>query len=149
MLLGTYFYSVDDKGRMRMPQNLKSQLGENFVVTKGSNGSLFVFSQNALQTEILEKIKTLPITATEAQKPLRMMLSSAFEVQEDSAGRFLLPQMLRDFAKISKNGALYAKEAINESDSDKFETFPKKDDISDAIVMCHMVAKNDISKAYV
>ena len=103
MLLGTYFYSMDEKGRIRMPQKLKSQLGENFVVTKGSNGSLFVFSQNALQTEILEKLKGLPLTASDAQKPLRMILSSAFEVQEDSAGRFLLPQMLRDFAKITKN----------------------------------------------
>lgn len=44
-----------------------------------------------------------------------------------------------------------ARNIMNEytCDSDKFETFPKKDDISDAIVMCHMVAKNDISKAYV
>ena len=103
MLLGTYNYSMDEKGRIRMPQSLKSQLGENFVVTKGSNGSLFVFSQNTLQTEILEKLKVLPLTASEAQKPLRMILSSAFEVQEDSAGRFLLPQMLREFAKITKN----------------------------------------------
>lgn len=103
MLLGTYNYSMDEKGRIRMPQSLKSQLGENFVVTKGSNGSLFVFSQNTLQTEILEKLKALPLTASEAQKPLRMILSSAFEVQEDSAGRFLLPQMLREFAKITKN----------------------------------------------
>lgn len=94
---------MDEKGRIRMPQSLKSQLGENFVVTKGSNGSLFVFSQNTLQTEILEKLKALPLTASEAQKPLRMILSSAFEVQEDSAGRFLLPQMLREFAKITKN----------------------------------------------
>lgn len=138
MLLGTYFYSVDDKGRMRMPQNLKSQLGENFVVTKGSNGSLFVFSQNALQTEILEKIKTLPITATEAQKPLRMMLSSAFEVQEDSAGRFLLPQMLRDFAKISKNVVIigvgtrveiWSEETWNDYVSDSQEEFDKNFDL--------------------
>ena len=138
MLLGTYFYSVDDKGRMRMPQNLKSQLGENFVVTKGSNGSLFVFSQNALQTEILEKIKTLPITATEAQKPLRMILSSAFEVQEDSAGRFLLPQMLRDFAKISKNVVIigvgtrveiWSEETWNNYVSDSQEEFDKNFDL--------------------
>ncbi len=103
MLLGTYFYSVDEKGRIRMPQKLKSQLGENFVVTKGSNGCLFVFSQDELKTAIYDKLKELPLTAIEAQKPLRMIMSSAFEVQEDSAGRFMLPSILREFAGIEKN----------------------------------------------
>ena len=103
MLLGTYFYTVDEKGRIRMPQKLKSQLGENFVVTKGSNGCLFVFSQEELKTAIYDKLKELPLTAIEAQKPLRMIMSSAFEVQEDSAGRFMLPSILRDFAEINKN----------------------------------------------
>lgn len=103
MLLGTYFYTVDDKGRIRMPQKLKSQLGENFVVTKGSNGCLFVFSQEELKTAIFDKLKELPLTAIEAQKPLRMIMSSAFEVQEDSAGRFNLPSILREFAQIDKN----------------------------------------------
>ncbi len=103
MLLGTYFYTVDDKGRIRMPQKLKSQLGENFVVTKGSNGCLFVFSQEELKTAIYDKLKELPLTAIEAQKPLRMIMSSAFEVQEDSAGRFNLPSILREFAQIDKN----------------------------------------------
>lgn len=103
MLLGTYFYTVDEKGRIRMPQKLKSQLGEDFVVTKGSNGCLFVFSQEELKSAIYDKLKELPLTAIEAQKPLRMIMSSAFEVQEDSAGRFMLPSILRDFAQINKN----------------------------------------------
>ena len=103
MLLGTYFYSMDEKGRIRMPQKLKAQLGENFVVTKGSNGCLFVFPQKELEASIYEKLKSLPLTATEAQKPLRTILSSAFEVQEDSANRFLLPNVLREFAEIDKN----------------------------------------------
>ena len=103
MLLGTYFYSVDEKGRIRIPQKLKSKLGDNFVVTKGSNGCLFVFSQEELKTSIYDKLKELPLTAIQAQKPLRMIMSSAFEVQEDSAGRFMLPTLLRDFAKIEKN----------------------------------------------
>ena len=103
MLLGTYNYAVDDKGRIRMPAKLKTQLGENFVVTKGSNGCLFVFSQEELKSAIYDKLKELPLTAIEAQKPLRLIMSSAFEVQEDSAGRFMLPSILREFAQIDKN----------------------------------------------
>lgn len=103
MLLGTYYYSVDEKGRIRMPAKLKTQLGENFVVTKGSNGCLFVFSQEELKNSIYDKLKELPLTAVDAQKPLRMIMSSAFEVQEDSVGRFMLPTILRDFANITKN----------------------------------------------
>ena len=48
-------------------------------------------------------MKELPLTAVDAQKPLRMIMSSAFEVQEDSVGRFTLPAILRDFAQIEKN----------------------------------------------
>lgn len=103
MLLGTYYYSVDEKGRIRMPVKLKAQLGDNFVVTKGSNGCLFVFSQDELKSSIYDKLKELPLTAADAQKPLRMIMSSAFEVQEDSVGRFTLPAILREFAQITKN----------------------------------------------
>lgn len=103
MLLGTYYYSVDEKGRIRMPVKLKAQLGDNFVVTKGSNGCLFVFSQDELKSSIYDKLKELPLTAADAQKPLRVIMSSAFEVQEDSVGRFTLPAILREFAQITKN----------------------------------------------
>lgn len=105
MLLGTYYYSVDEKGRIRMPVKLKAQLGDNFVVTKGSNGCLFVFSQDELKSSIYDKLKELPLTAADAQKPLRMIMSSAFEVQEDSVGRFTCPRFCESLLKLQKTSS--------------------------------------------
>ena len=36
------------------------------------------------------------------QKSLRLLLASAFEAEEDNQGRILVPQELRDYAKIKK-----------------------------------------------
>ena len=40
---------------------------------------------------------------TEAQKPIRALLASAFETEEDNQGRILLPQELRAYANMEKN----------------------------------------------
>ena len=68
-----------------------------------------------------------------------------YKLKYISAGPLATPELCVDqafdeiihFAQISKNGALYAKEAINESDSEKFETLRGKlvkyEEISDRI----------------
>lgn len=68
-----------------------------------------------------------------------------FRLQYISAGPLATPELsveqafeeIINFAKISKNGADYAKDAINEADSDKFEELRKKlvkyEEISDRI----------------
>ena len=37
------------------------------------------------------------------QKPVRQLLSSGVVIDEDNQGRFLLPQYLRNFAKLEKD----------------------------------------------
>ena len=53
MFKGEYSHSVDAKGRIIMPAKFREILGEEFVVTKGLDGCLFVypaFSLRALPT---------------------------------------------------------------------------------------------------
>ena len=49
MLIGSYRHSIDSKNRMRMPSKFKSELGSNFVITKGTGKNLFVFSAKWLR----------------------------------------------------------------------------------------------------
>ena len=102
MLIGTYRHQIDEKCRMRMPTKLKAELGDGFVVTKGANGCLTAFSKSKFD-EVYNKLTNLPIFDANIQKPVRMILSSAFEAEEDKQGRILLAKELRDYAKISKN----------------------------------------------
>ena len=102
MLIGTFRHQIDEKKRMRVPTKLKEELGAGFIVTKGTNGCLFAFSKESFETEVIEKTKSISIFDAEAQKPLRVLMSSAFETEEDNQGRILIPQELRAFASITK-----------------------------------------------
>lgn len=102
MLIGTYRHAIDEKKRMRVPPKFKSELGANFIITKGTGKNLFVFSKAQFET-LYEKLTNLPLFDEEAQRPIRKFLSSAFEAEEDGQGRILLPKELLSYAGITKN----------------------------------------------
>ena len=45
MFMGEYTPTVDSKGRLIVPSKFRAQLGDEFVVTKGLDGCLFVYSK--------------------------------------------------------------------------------------------------------
>ena len=49
MFMGEYNHTVDTKGRVIVPSRFREQLGEEFVVTKGLDGCLFVYSSEEWQ----------------------------------------------------------------------------------------------------
>ena len=82
MLIGEYEHSVDQKGRLIMPSKLREELGEKFVVTKGLDGCLFVYSLT--EWEIFEgKLKALPISNKNARDFTRFFLAGATECEID------------------------------------------------------------------
>ena len=103
MFFGEYKQLLDEKCRMRISAKLKRGLEKDYVITKGTNGCLFVFNKSYFETEFLEKLSKVPTFNASAQKPVRALLSSTYEVEEDSQGRFVLPTNLKEFAQISKN----------------------------------------------
>lgn len=102
MLIGTYRHQLDQKMRFRMPAKFKDQLEPGFIVAKGTNSCLFCFSKQEFE-KLYEKLASVPMFDTEAQKPIRALLASAFETEEDNQGRILLPQELRAYANMEKN----------------------------------------------
>ena len=48
LLIGEYAHSIDAKGRLIMPAKLKEDIGEKFVITKGLDGCLFVYSRKRM-----------------------------------------------------------------------------------------------------
>ena len=102
MLIGEYEHSLDTKGRMIMPAKLRQDIGEKFIITKGLDGCLFVFSQNEwLNFE--EKLKALPLSDKNARNFVRFFLSGATECELDKQGRFLIAGKLREVASLDKD----------------------------------------------
>jgi MraZ protein len=127
MLSGQYNHSCDEKFRLRLPSRIKAEIGTSYYVTKGNDGCLFILSSQQINN-MLAKTDALPIFDSAAQKALRLLYSSAYEVSEDNQGRFLLPQHLREFAGIKKEVVFIG--AGNRAElwaADKWKTY--KDDM--------------------
>lgn len=105
MFMGEYNHTIDTKGRLIIPAKFREQLGNEFVVTKGLDGCLFVFPMN--EWELFEqKLRTLPLTQKSARKFTRFFVAGATECELDKQGRILLPQTLREFAQLEKDVVL-------------------------------------------
>ena len=100
MLIGEYQHNIDQKGRVIVPAKFREDLGEHFYVTKGLDGCLFVLSPEEW-ARLQDKIKAMPIS--KARGLQRFFFSGAAEVEPDKQGRILIPQSLRDHAKLTKD----------------------------------------------
>lgn len=105
MFMGEYNHTIDVKGRVIIPSKFREQLGEDFVVTKGLDGCLFVFPNDEWKL-FEEKLRGLPVANKDARKFARFFLAGAADLEVDKQGRILLPSVLREFAKLEKDVVL-------------------------------------------
>lgn len=101
MLLGEYNHNIDEKGRVSVPAKFREDLGTSFIVTKGLDECLFAYSK-AEWVKFEEKLKSLPLTNTNARNFVRFFFSGATECEVDKQGRINIPQNLREYASLSK-----------------------------------------------
>ena len=99
MLIGEYKHTLDTKKRLSMPSKWRKELGKTLIVTRGLDNCLFVYPQKEWQ-KITEKIGQLPLGQADTRGFNRFFLSGAVEVEVDSVGRILVPDFLKDFAKL-------------------------------------------------
>ena len=102
MFMGEYSHTIDAKGRIIVPVKFRESLGDNFVVTKGLDNCLFVYTKEDWQ-KFEEKLRTRPLTNKDARKFTRFFLAGAAEMEVDKQGRILIPSVLREFAALEKD----------------------------------------------
>lgn len=105
MFMGRYNHTIDPKGRLSIPSKYREILGEEFVVSKGMDGCLFVYASDDWKV-FEEKLASLPLINAEARQFARFFLSGAQYVTVDKQGRILMPQDLREFAGLEKDVVL-------------------------------------------
>ena len=101
MFMGEYNHTVDPKGRLIIPAKFREQLGDEFVVTKGLDGCLFVYTKEEWHN-IEEKFRGISMTSKDARKFSRFFFAGAAALELDKQGRILLPANLREYAGIDK-----------------------------------------------
>lgn len=96
---GEYRHAIDAKNRIFLPAKLREALGENLVVSKGTDKCVNVYSEEKW-AEFEEKISTLP--SFKARKVKVWMNAFAFDVTVDVQGRIAIPPQLREYAALEK-----------------------------------------------
>ena len=102
MFYGEFQHTVDPKGRVILPSTFREELGEKFILTKGLDDCLFVYSKTEW-SNLEAKLKTLPLSNKDARAFVRFFFSGATECEVDKQGRILIPQNLRSYAGLEKD----------------------------------------------
>ncbi len=106
MFYGEHEHSIDEKGRLIIPSKFREVFKENYVerffVTRGLDTCLFVFAEDEWKKQE-SKFRSLPFTSAEARQFNRLYFSGACEVTCDKQGRILVPDYLKEFAKIKRD----------------------------------------------
>lgn len=98
-MTGMYQHTLDAKGRLFIPAKLREELGDVFYVTVSMDPCLAVYSSEAWQA-FSDKVSAMPYVK---QRKMRPLYAFAAKVELDAQGRILLPQNLREHAKLMKN----------------------------------------------
>ncbi|MDI6826946.1 MAG: division/cell wall cluster transcriptional repressor MraZ [Armatimonadota bacterium] len=101
MFRGGHAHNLDEKGRVIIPQKFRLLLGEKFVLTKGLNGCLWIFTEEGFR-ELDERLKAQPLLDHNAVLLQRFFSGEAVDCSTDSQGRVAIPANLREYAGIDK-----------------------------------------------
>lgn len=100
MFIGTYYHTLEAHGRVSLPKAFREK-NQKWVVTRGLDGGLFLFSQDDFFTQ-LTKLSSRTFTKKRNRDFVRLMTNEAIEVEPDKNGRVQLPEYLIAFAKLKK-----------------------------------------------
>lgn len=102
MFIGEYHHTIDEKGRIIIPAKFREELGKEFIITRGIENCLFVYSKENW-AKITDKLSSLPFTKKDARTFNRFFMSGATNVELDKQGRVNISKPLIDYASLLKD----------------------------------------------
>jgi MraZ protein len=104
MFLGQHEHTIDEKGRMTIPARYREVLEQGAYMTQGFEQNLMLLTAISFE-QVAQRINEMSMTNPRARELKRLIFGRAERVEFDRAGRFLIPQYLRDIAKL-QDGAI-------------------------------------------
>lgn len=100
MLIGQYDSKLTDKDRIVVPNKFRQELEKELVVARWYENCLVLVSKESWR-KLLEKLTGKSDLVVSPVRDIdRFILGSAYEVNLDSQGRFIVPGVLISFAQI-------------------------------------------------
>lgn len=100
MFVGEYHHTMDEKGRLTIPSKFREELKETFIITRGLDHCLFIYSKEEWN-QVVSKYKELP-NIKDARNFMRFFLAGASEVELDKQGRINIAAPLVQYAGLEK-----------------------------------------------
>ena len=101
MLMGEYHHNIDEKSRLIIPAKFRSELGERFVITKGLDKCLFVYSETEWN-KLMQKVSSLQFTKKNVRAFERTFIGGASLIEFDKQGRINFTSPSVHYANIKK-----------------------------------------------
>ena len=101
MFIGEYYHNLDAKGRIIIPAKFRDELNGTFILTRGLDGCLTIYSTEKWE-KIFEEINKLTETKKATRQYIRMLTANACECTLDNQGRILIPANLSGSVNITK-----------------------------------------------
>ena len=101
MLMGEFHHNIDEKSRLIIPSKFRSELGERFIITKGLDKCLFVYSE-VEWNKIMSKVSNLQFTKKNVRAFERAFIGGASITEFDKQGRINITSPLVHYAGITK-----------------------------------------------
>ncbi|MEQ8482936.1 MAG: division/cell wall cluster transcriptional repressor MraZ [Pseudomonadales bacterium] len=111
MFRGINSATLDGKGRVALPARLRESLAAaaadgKLVVTIDTKHPCLLLYPLPLWELVEAKLESLPNMNPRSRTIQRLLIGHATDLEPDSAGRLLLPQKLRDYARLDKKVVL-------------------------------------------
>ncbi len=102
MLIGEYKVKLTEKNRIALPKKFRQQLNTNLIITRGYEGCLIIVDKSKWK-HLIKMIEKRPLTNQDVRNTKRFLVGGASIIELDKQGRFVLPEMLKEYAKIKTN----------------------------------------------
>ncbi len=109
MFTGEYNCVIDEKNRIAVPSIMRKRIDVNangafLYVTIGMDQCLALYPEHQFEELVNNRMKQLPLTNKKARDFQRLFFSNAHPIEKwDKQGRIVIPQKLKDYAKLEKD----------------------------------------------
>ena len=128
MLIGEYIHTIDEKNRVSLPVKFRKEMGKKIIITPGLDTCLFIFTLKEwakVSKKLSNSDSDLSFLKADQRSFNRFMFGRAAEVELDTIGRILIPDVLKDRIKLKDKAVLVGVqdrvEIWNENDWNKCE----------------------------
>jgi MraZ protein len=102
---GEHQYSLDTKGRLILPAEFRTGLGDRFYMVRGLERCISLFPEEAW-AHLVSKMEALPISNPYARSLVRFFGSGVRQCELDSHGRISIPPPWKEHARLERKVVL-------------------------------------------